>query len=223
MCRVQAGGGVLSICMAAIYRWASCVCPDVTKSVSLEDMKYYSASFYSSVWSSMRRPTVKWTTFRYSPCSSFSRSILLASMLPQIQYTKINITFVQKFGPVFASEGGSATLTATMTLNPNLANLQPEAQWYRDGNCSTNCAIISSNIYCLPRQLLDPFCLTCSQRHSGGKLQYVMDGLLLLLIMVKVAIQGSIHESFEWLRACLQTLHKRCHVVQTHTVITYRL
>lgn len=215
MRRVEAGGGVLSICMAAFYRWASRVGPDVSKSVSLEVMRYCSASFYNSVCKGgMRLPTVK--------LSSFSRSILSASMLPQIQYTKINITFVQKFGPVFASEGGSATLTATMTLNPNLANLQPEAQWYRDGNCSTNCAIICGNIYCLPRQLPDPFCLTCSQRHSGGKLQYVMDGLLLLLIRVKVAIQGSIHESFEWLRACLQTLHKRCHVVQTHTLITYR-
>ncbi|XP_070411037.1 myomesin-2 [Nothobranchius furzeri] len=55
-----------------------------------------------------------------------------ASMLPKIHYTKINITFVEKFGPVFATEGESATLSATMTLNPNLANLQPEAQWYRD-------------------------------------------------------------------------------------------
>lgn len=68
-------------------------------------------------------------------------------MLPKIEYTKINITFVDKFGPVFASEGGSATLKATMTLSPNLANLQPEAQWYRDGNCSSsNCTLISSNI-----------------------------------------------------------------------------
>ncbi|XP_044057528.1 myomesin-2 isoform X1 [Siniperca chuatsi] len=55
-----------------------------------------------------------------------------AAMLPKIHYTKINITFLEKFGPVFATEGESATLTATMTLNPNLANLQPEAQWYRD-------------------------------------------------------------------------------------------
>lgn len=54
------------------------------------------------------------------------------AMLPKIHYTKIHITFVEKFGPVFATEGDSATLTATMTLNPNLANLQPEAQWYRD-------------------------------------------------------------------------------------------
>uniref|UniRef100_A0A7N5ZR97 Myomesin 2a n=1 Tax=Anabas testudineus TaxID=64144 RepID=A0A7N5ZR97_ANATE len=60
-----------------------------------------------------------------SPC-------LLAAMLPQIHYTKINITFLERFGPVFATEGESATLSATMILNPNLANLQPEAQWYRD-------------------------------------------------------------------------------------------
>uniref|UniRef100_A0A8C2WV73 Myomesin 2 n=1 Tax=Cyclopterus lumpus TaxID=8103 RepID=A0A8C2WV73_CYCLU len=59
-------------------------------------------------------------------------SNLSAAMLPQIHYTKIHITFLDKFGPVFATEGESARLTATMTLNPNLANLQPEAQWYRD-------------------------------------------------------------------------------------------
>ncbi|XP_054892557.1 myomesin-2 [Poeciliopsis prolifica] len=55
-----------------------------------------------------------------------------AAMLPKIHYTKINITFEEKFGPVFATEGESATLSARMSLNPNLANLQPEAQWYRD-------------------------------------------------------------------------------------------
>ncbi|XP_038162624.1 M-protein, striated muscle [Cyprinodon tularosa] len=55
-----------------------------------------------------------------------------AAMIPKIHYTKIHITFVEKFGPVFATEGESATLSAKMTLEPNLANLQPEAQWYRD-------------------------------------------------------------------------------------------
>uniref|UniRef100_A0AAV2LQV1 Myomesin 2 n=1 Tax=Knipowitschia caucasica TaxID=637954 RepID=A0AAV2LQV1_KNICA len=55
-----------------------------------------------------------------------------ASMLPKITFTKINITFLKAFGPIFATEGESASLTATMTLSPNLANLQPEAQWYRD-------------------------------------------------------------------------------------------
>ncbi|KAG7482100.1 hypothetical protein JOB18_013030 [Solea senegalensis] len=55
-----------------------------------------------------------------------------ASLLPEVYYTKIHITFLEKFGPVFASEGESATLSAIMNVEPNLANLQPEAQWYRD-------------------------------------------------------------------------------------------
>ncbi|KAM6977906.1 myomesin-2 [Aplochiton taeniatus] len=55
-----------------------------------------------------------------------------APMLPEIKYTKINITFVKKFEAVFAVEGESATLEATMSVKPNLANLQPEAQWFRD-------------------------------------------------------------------------------------------
>jgi len=56
-----------------------------------------------------------------------------APMPTTVQFTKIFITFVDKFAPVFAFEGDSTSLTATMTLEPNLANLQPEAQWYRDG------------------------------------------------------------------------------------------
>ncbi len=33
----------------------------------------------------------------------------------------------------FGKENDKATLTCKMTINPNLANLQPEAMWYRDG------------------------------------------------------------------------------------------
>ncbi|KAF7661326.1 hypothetical protein LDENG_00264160 [Lucifuga dentata] len=72
---------------------------------------------------------------RYKPEEEFcpySWMPFTAGMLPKIHYTKINITFVEKFGSVFATEGESASLTATMIVNPNLANLQPEAQWYRD-------------------------------------------------------------------------------------------
>jgi len=56
-----------------------------------------------------------------------------AAMPTPVQFTKITITFVEKFEAVFALEGDSTSLSATMTLQPNLANLQPEAQWYRDG------------------------------------------------------------------------------------------
>lgn len=66
-------------------------------------------------------------------------------MLPQIHYTKINVTFREKFGPVFATEGESATLSATVTLVPNLANLQPEAQWFRDGTELTLAANPNAN------------------------------------------------------------------------------
>uniref|UniRef100_A0A674F4D5 Myomesin 2 n=1 Tax=Salmo trutta TaxID=8032 RepID=A0A674F4D5_SALTR len=61
--------------------------------------------------------------------------VLLSSavpMLPEIKYTKINITFLETFGSVFGTEGDTVTLAATMNISPNLANLQPEAQWFRD-------------------------------------------------------------------------------------------
>lgn len=34
---------------------------------------------------------------------------------------------------VFGKEEDCVTLSCKMTISPNLANLQPEAQWYRDG------------------------------------------------------------------------------------------
>lgn len=55
------------------------------------------------------------------------------AILPEIKYTKINITFTETFDVTFGKEGDKATLTCKMTINPNLANLQPEALWYRDG------------------------------------------------------------------------------------------
>uniref|UniRef100_A0A3B5LWU1 Myomesin 2a n=1 Tax=Xiphophorus couchianus TaxID=32473 RepID=A0A3B5LWU1_9TELE len=56
----------------------------------------------------------------------FFRYFSLPSKIPEM------LLIIEKFGPVFATEGQSATLSARMSLNPNLANLQPEAQWYRD-------------------------------------------------------------------------------------------
>uniref|UniRef100_A0A672NQH8 Myomesin-2-like n=1 Tax=Sinocyclocheilus grahami TaxID=75366 RepID=A0A672NQH8_SINGR len=54
------------------------------------------------------------------------------AILPEIKYTKINITFTETFDVTFGKEGDKTTLTCKMTINPNLANLQPEAMWYRD-------------------------------------------------------------------------------------------
>lgn len=57
----------------------------------------------------------------------------LDSILPEIKYTKININFLETFDVMFGKEGECVTLSCKMTISPNLANLQPEAQWYRDG------------------------------------------------------------------------------------------
>ncbi|XP_062852028.1 myomesin-2 [Trichomycterus rosablanca] len=54
------------------------------------------------------------------------------AILPEIKYTKINITFVEKFAVTFGKEEECVTLSCKMTISPNLANLQPEALWYRD-------------------------------------------------------------------------------------------
>uniref|UniRef100_A0A8C4SND6 Myomesin 2a n=1 Tax=Erpetoichthys calabaricus TaxID=27687 RepID=A0A8C4SND6_ERPCA len=53
-------------------------------------------------------------------------------MLPPIAYTKIDIDFMEAFDVTFGSEGETLTLTCKMIISPNLANLQPDAQWYRD-------------------------------------------------------------------------------------------
>ncbi|KAI4900076.1 hypothetical protein NFI96_019252 [Prochilodus magdalenae] len=54
------------------------------------------------------------------------------AILPEIQYTKINITFLETFKVTFGKEGDCVTLACKMTISPNLINLQPEALWYRD-------------------------------------------------------------------------------------------
>uniref|UniRef100_A0A8C1SE19 Myomesin 2 n=1 Tax=Cyprinus carpio TaxID=7962 RepID=A0A8C1SE19_CYPCA len=54
------------------------------------------------------------------------------AILPEIKYTKINITYTETFDVTFGKEGDKVTLTCKMIINPNLANLQPEALWYRD-------------------------------------------------------------------------------------------
>ncbi|KAM9477063.1 myomesin-2 isoform 1-T2 [Clarias gariepinus] len=54
------------------------------------------------------------------------------AIIPEIKYTKINIEFLETFDVKFGKEEDCVTLSCKMTISPNLANLQPEAQWYRD-------------------------------------------------------------------------------------------
>uniref|UniRef100_W5K8Y1 Myomesin 2 n=1 Tax=Astyanax mexicanus TaxID=7994 RepID=W5K8Y1_ASTMX len=60
-----------------------------------------------------------WTSYQYA-------------ILPEIKYTKINITFLETFNVTFGKEEDCVTLACKMTISPNLANLQPDALWYRD-------------------------------------------------------------------------------------------
>ncbi|XP_072533709.1 myomesin-2 [Salminus brasiliensis] len=60
-----------------------------------------------------------WTSYQYA-------------ILPEIKYTKINITFLETFNVTFGKEGDCVTLACKMTISPNLVNLQPDALWYRD-------------------------------------------------------------------------------------------
>ncbi|KAJ8383756.1 hypothetical protein AAFF_G00215150 [Aldrovandia affinis] len=53
-------------------------------------------------------------------------------ILPEIKYTMINITFLETFDVTFGMEGEKISLACKMTISPNLANLQPDALWFRD-------------------------------------------------------------------------------------------
>ncbi|KAK1171627.1 M-protein, striated muscle-like [Acipenser oxyrinchus oxyrinchus] len=53
-------------------------------------------------------------------------------VLPEITYPKIDIMFLEKFDVTFGTEGDTLTLVCKMVIAPELANLQPDAQWYRD-------------------------------------------------------------------------------------------
>uniref|UniRef100_A0A4W4F491 Myomesin 2a n=1 Tax=Electrophorus electricus TaxID=8005 RepID=A0A4W4F491_ELEEL len=68
----------------------------------------------------------------HGQASSQAAVIVKNAILPEIKYTKINITFLETFDVTFGKEGDCVTLACKMTISPNLANLQPEAQWYRD-------------------------------------------------------------------------------------------
>uniref|UniRef100_A0A8B9JNG1 Myomesin 2 n=1 Tax=Astyanax mexicanus TaxID=7994 RepID=A0A8B9JNG1_ASTMX len=68
------------------------------------------------------------------PCHFLTLFLLRFSdaILPEIKYTKINITFLETFNVTFGKEEDCVTLACKMTISPNLANLQPDALWYRD-------------------------------------------------------------------------------------------
>ncbi|KAG9344369.1 hypothetical protein JZ751_011038 [Albula glossodonta] len=68
----------------------------------------------------------------HGQASSQASVIVKLPMLPEIKYTKIDITFLETFDVTFGTEGDKVSLSCKMIINPYLANLQPDAQWFRD-------------------------------------------------------------------------------------------
>lgn len=56
--------------------------------------------------------------------------------MTQIHPSKLEVTLIDHFQVSFGVEGGSISLFCGMVVVPNLPNLPPLAQWYRDGKTS---------------------------------------------------------------------------------------
>uniref|UniRef100_A0A667ZN57 Myomesin 2a n=1 Tax=Myripristis murdjan TaxID=586833 RepID=A0A667ZN57_9TELE len=56
----------------------------------------------------------------------------LVPHLTEIHPSKLEVTLLDRFGVSFGVEGGSISLVSTMVVVPDLPNLPPHAQWYRD-------------------------------------------------------------------------------------------
>uniref|UniRef100_UPI003AADEF31 M-protein, striated muscle n=1 Tax=Centroberyx gerrardi TaxID=166262 RepID=UPI003AADEF31 len=52
--------------------------------------------------------------------------------LTEIHASKLEVTLLERFGVTFGVEGGSVSLVSSMVVVPDLPNLPPLAQWYRD-------------------------------------------------------------------------------------------
>uniref|UniRef100_A0A8B9HJM0 Myomesin-2 n=1 Tax=Astyanax mexicanus TaxID=7994 RepID=A0A8B9HJM0_ASTMX len=56
----------------------------------------------------------------------------LVPLLSGIHRSKLEVTFLDRFGVTFGTEGQSVTLVANLLVVPDLPNLPPDAEWYRD-------------------------------------------------------------------------------------------
>uniref|UniRef100_A0A674F584 Myomesin 2a n=1 Tax=Salmo trutta TaxID=8032 RepID=A0A674F584_SALTR len=96
------------------------------------------------------RPIVKWlgclvntdhskyyrALLVYLRCTNILACVVLVfSSVPHltvIHHSKLEITMLDRFGVSFGTEGGSISLVCTMVVVPDLPNVPPLAQWYRD-------------------------------------------------------------------------------------------
>lgn len=74
--------------------------------------------------------------------------------LTEIHASKLEVTLLERFSVTFGVEGGSLSLVCSMVVVPDLPNVPPLAQWYRDGEISTHALKYSlSNVVSLHRVL----------------------------------------------------------------------
>lgn len=53
--------------------------------------------------------------------------------LTEIHASKLDVSLLDRFPVSFGVEGNSIRLVCTMVVVPDLPNIPPIAQWYRDG------------------------------------------------------------------------------------------
>ena len=64
--------------------------------------------------------------------------------LTEIHPSKLEVSMLDRFFVSFGVEGGSISLVCTLVVVPDLPNLPPLAQWYRDGKkMMPNCGLFS--------------------------------------------------------------------------------
>uniref|UniRef100_A0A674F569 Myomesin 2a n=1 Tax=Salmo trutta TaxID=8032 RepID=A0A674F569_SALTR len=103
----------------------------------VSDTAEYSAVATNSHGSTTSKASVTVKSEFLSRALSFSLScvVLVFSSVPHltvIHHSKLEITMLDRFGVSFGTEGGSISLVCTMVVVPDLPNVPPLAQWYRD-------------------------------------------------------------------------------------------
>ncbi|XP_067352904.1 myomesin-2 isoform X2 [Channa argus] len=70
----------------------------------------------------------------------------LVPHLSEIHRSKLEVSFLDRFPVTFGVEGSSVTLVCTMVVVPDLPNLPPLAQWYRDDKLLTTSKLVDMSV-----------------------------------------------------------------------------
>uniref|UniRef100_A0A7N6ATU9 Myomesin 2a n=1 Tax=Anabas testudineus TaxID=64144 RepID=A0A7N6ATU9_ANATE len=102
----------------------------------VSDTAEYSAVATNQHGTTTSSATVTVKSKSYSdPVSSMQLSLVMLVSLPhltEIHPSKLEVSLLDRFSVTFGVEGSSISLVCTMVVVPNLPNVPPLAQWYRD-------------------------------------------------------------------------------------------